>query len=99
MAIGRKRNTPNTTGATKRSQAMKMVGTHPPTHPPPTNTQPPLTHAATTSNINVTSTITASITTTVIIIHFMPTITFTIAIPSLVALSVIATYDKNNEKG
>jgi hypothetical protein len=54
-----------------------------PTHIP-INTQPPLTDAATTSNINTTSTNTASITTTVIDIHFMPTIAFTVAIPSSV---------------
>jgi hypothetical protein len=67
--------------------------------PPPTNTQPPLTHAATTSNIYATSTITASITNTVIVIHCMPTITFAVDVPSSVASSVVTTYDKKNEKG
>jgi hypothetical protein len=44
---------------------------------------------------------TASITTAVIVIHFMPTIAFALAVTvaSSVASSVVATYDKKAEKG
>jgi hypothetical protein len=87
------RNTRDITGAITRSQAMKMVGTH-----PPTNTQPPLTHTATRSNFDATTTITASINTAVIVIQFLPTITFAV-VPSSVATYVVAIYDKKDEKG
>jgi hypothetical protein len=69
------------------------------TPPPPTNTQPPLTDAATKYNIDTTSSNTVSIATAVIKIHIMQTIAFAVAIPSLVASSVVATYDKKDEKG
>jgi hypothetical protein len=80
-------NTRDITGAITRSEAMKMVGT-----------PPPLTHTETRSNFDATSTITASINTEVIVIQFLPTITFAV-VPSSVATYIVATYDKKDEKG
>jgi hypothetical protein len=71
---------------------MKMVGTHPPTHPHHHQ------HTPTRSNFDATTTITASINTPVIVFRFLPTVTFAV-IPSPVATSVVATYDNKDEKG
>jgi hypothetical protein len=97
MVIGRKKKYRRHHRRYKKESSNENGG-DPPTRLP-TNTQPPLTHAATTSNIDATSTITASITTAVINIRFVPTITFAVALPSSVALSVVATYDKKVDKG
>jgi hypothetical protein len=63
-----------------------------------TSTQPPLTHTATRSNFDATTTITASINTAFIVIQFLPAITFAV-VPSPVATYVVATYDKKDETG